>query len=138
VLTADWIAEQRERVPTYPIARRERLAREYGLSGHAVDVLVEDPELADYYEAAARRHGDPRTTAEWVTGPVVEAVDAAGGELEAFALRVRPADLAELLDMIRDGRLGPSGARHVFGVMVRTGQRAPRIAGRDPTLAPSG
>ena len=135
VLTTDWIDEQRRRVPSYPTARREHLARSYGLSADALDVLTADPELADYYESAARRHGEPRTTAEWVLGPVLAAVDSAGGDLDAFALRVRPADLAELLDMLRDGKVSPAGARQALATMARTGDPAPRALKRDPALA---
>ena len=131
VLTSDWIDEQRRRVPSRPAARREHLAREFGLGGQALDVFTADPELGDYYESAARRHGDPRAAAEWVLGPVLDTVDAAGGDLDAFSLRVRPADLADLLDMLRDGQLGPAGAKHVFGVMARTGDPAARVAKRE-------
>jgi aspartyl-tRNA(Asn)/glutamyl-tRNA(Gln) amidotransferase subunit B len=125
VLTGDWIAEQRRRVPSFPTARREHLARAYGLKGDALDVFTADPDLADYYEAAARTHGDPRATAEWVLGPVLAAVERDRG---------RPADLAELLDLVRDAKLGPTGARHVFDGMVRTGDPAPRVARREGLL----
>jgi aspartyl-tRNA(Asn)/glutamyl-tRNA(Gln) amidotransferase subunit B len=134
VLTADWIAGQRRRVPAFPTARREHLARAYGLKGDALDVFTADPDLADYYETAARTHGDPRVTAEWVLGPVLAAVERDRGDLDAFALRVRPADLAELLDLVRDAKLGPTGARHVFDAMVRTGDPAPRVARREGLL----
>ncbi len=135
VLTTDWVAEQRGHVPSFPAARREHLAREYGLDAPALDVLTADPELADYFESAARGHGDPRATADWVLGPVLAGVDAAGGDLDTFSLRVRPADLAELLDMVRDGKLGPDDAVHVFGVMARTGDPAGRAVKRVPSLA---
>jgi aspartyl-tRNA(Asn)/glutamyl-tRNA(Gln) amidotransferase subunit B len=134
VLTGDWIAEQRRRVPSFPTARREHLARAYGLKGDALDVFTADPDLADYYETAARTHGDPRATAEWVLGPVLAAVERDRDDLDAFALRVRPADLAELLDLVRDAKLGPTGARHVFDGMVRTGDPAPRVARREGLL----
>jgi aspartyl-tRNA(Asn)/glutamyl-tRNA(Gln) amidotransferase subunit B len=134
VLTGEWIAEQRRRVPSFPTARREHLARAYGLKGDALDVFTADPDLADYYETAARTHGDPRAAAEWVLGPVLAAVERDRGDLDAFALRVRPADLAELLDLVRDAKLGPTGARHVFDGMVRTGDPAPRVARREGLL----
>lgn len=134
VLTAGWIDEQRQRVPSYPSARREHLAQQFALRGTALDRLTADPELADYYESVARRHGEPGVAAEWVLGPVLSVVDRTG-DLDAFSLRVRPADLAELLDMLRDGKLGPAGARYVFDEMVRTGNSAARVADRDPANA---
>ncbi len=131
VLTAEWIDARRAEVPAQPTARRAHLAREYALGGAALDALSADPELADYYEVVARRHGDPRAAADWVLGPVLDAVLEDEGDLDAFSLRVRPADLADLLDMQRDAKLGPTAARHVFGVMRRTGDPPARVARRE-------
>lgn len=131
VLTSAWIAEQRAWVPARPTARREHLAREYKLDGRALDVLTADPDLADYYESVARAHGDARTAATWLMDDVLDVVDGQGVELDTFALRVRPADLAQLLDMVRDGKLGPTSAKHVFGIMVRTGHPPARVAQRE-------
>jgi aspartyl-tRNA(Asn)/glutamyl-tRNA(Gln) amidotransferase subunit B len=130
VLASEWLAEQRARVPARPPARREHLARAYALDGRALDVLTADPDLADYYESAARRHGDARAAADWVLGPVLDAMARGDADLDTLALRVRPADLADLLDLVREGRLSAEGARSVFGVMARTGEPARRVAAR--------
>ena len=37
---------------------------------------------------------------------------------------MRPADLAELLDLVRDGRVSHTAAKRIFGAMVETGERA--------------
>jgi aspartyl-tRNA(Asn)/glutamyl-tRNA(Gln) amidotransferase subunit B len=130
VLTSEWIAEQRRHVPAQAASRRGQLAREFGLGGHVLDVLTADPELADYYATAARAHGDPRATADWVLGPVLDVVDRDGGELDVFALRVRPADLAGLLDIVRDEQLDDDAARQLFAAMARTGDPPARAAKR--------
>ncbi len=131
VLTAEWIAEQRRYVPAQPASRRVQLAREFGIGGGVLDALAGDPELADYYASAARVHGDPNATADWVLGPVLAALGDDGDDLDAYALRVRPADLAALLDMVRDGALGEDDARRAFAIMARTGEPPARVAKRE-------
>jgi Asp-tRNA(Asn)/Glu-tRNA(Gln) amidotransferase B subunit len=52
-------------------------------------------------------------------------------ELPDFELRVRPADLAALLDLVRAGTISRSAASQVFARMVRTGEPPARIVDRE-------
>jgi aspartyl-tRNA(Asn)/glutamyl-tRNA(Gln) amidotransferase subunit B len=88
--------------------------------------------LADYYEDTARTHGDPKTAANWVMGEVLAAVNAAGSSLREFA--VRPADLAELLSLVRDGKVSNTAAKRIFADMRRSGERPAQIAEREGLL----
>jgi aspartyl-tRNA(Asn)/glutamyl-tRNA(Gln) amidotransferase subunit B len=47
---------------------------------------------------------------------------------------VRPADLAELLNLVRDGVVSRTAAKQIFATMVTTGDRAAAIAERDGLL----
>jgi aspartyl-tRNA(Asn)/glutamyl-tRNA(Gln) amidotransferase subunit B len=53
----------------------------------------------------------------------------AGVDVSAF--RVRPQDLAGLLNLVRDGVLSHTAAKQVFAAMVATGEPAAQIAARD-------
>ena len=88
--------------------------------------------VADFFESTAREHGDPKTAANWVMGEVLAALNATGLTLDRFP--VRPVDLAQLLNMVRDGVVSRSAARQVFTRMVETGDRPERIAERDGLL----
>jgi aspartyl-tRNA(Asn)/glutamyl-tRNA(Gln) amidotransferase subunit B len=129
VLSKSWIDEQRKSLPELPAARRARFAREYALPPSDIDVLTSSIALADYYEQTARGHGDPRVAANWVRGEVLAAVNADGDPLSEFP--VRPADLADLLNLVRDGKVSHTAAKRVFAEMRRTGQRPEQIAERE-------
>jgi aspartyl-tRNA(Asn)/glutamyl-tRNA(Gln) amidotransferase subunit B len=88
--------------------------------------------LADYYEHVARAHGDPKTAANWVKGELLAAVNAAGMRLREF--RVRPEDLAELLNLVRDGKVSNTAAKRIFAEMARSGERPAQIAEREGLL----
>ena len=131
ILTTAWIEAQRKDLPELPAARRTRMRKEHGLTNQEVDVLAADPALADYYESLVRLHGDPKTAANWVSRDVLTALNESGESVHQFSLRVRPEDLAQLLNMVRDGSLSRAAGTAVFNIMRRTGESAAKIADRD-------
>jgi aspartyl-tRNA(Asn)/glutamyl-tRNA(Gln) amidotransferase subunit B len=129
ILQEEWIERVRKELPELPEARRERLATEYGLGAYDVQELTANPHIADYFEGVARQHGDAKVAANWVMGEVRATLNAVGRDVRRFS--VRPADLAQLLDMVRDGKLSTSAAKQVFAGMVRTGDRPEQVAERE-------
>jgi aspartyl-tRNA(Asn)/glutamyl-tRNA(Gln) amidotransferase subunit B len=132
VLSPDWIARIRSELPELPADRRARFASDYALPAYDIEVLTADPDLADYYESVARAHRDPKVAANWVMGEVMAMLNASGGSIDAFP--VRPADLGQLLDMLRGGLVSHSAAKTIFARMVATGDRPEQIAERDGLL----
>ncbi|HEX3465116.1 MAG TPA: Asp-tRNA(Asn)/Glu-tRNA(Gln) amidotransferase subunit GatB, partial [Candidatus Elarobacter sp.] len=129
VLSAEWIDRMRRELPERPAARRGRFVADYKLGEYDVDVLTASPPLADYYEAVARAHGDGKSAANWVMGEVLARVKADGVDLDTF--RVRPHDLAELLNLVRDGVVSHTAAKQVFARMAETGDPPAQIAERE-------
>ena len=128
VLAPDWIARQREELPELPRDRRDRFRREYGLPDADVEVLTSSVQLAEYFEGVARHHGDAKPAANWVMGEVLAVLNASAIPFARF--RVRPADLAGLLDLVRDDVVSHSAAKRVFAEMAATGDRPEQIAER--------
>jgi aspartyl-tRNA(Asn)/glutamyl-tRNA(Gln) amidotransferase subunit B len=128
VLTPAWIKEVRKNLPELPTARRERIRKEYHLGDAELRFITGGPRTAEYFETLARAHGDPKTAANWMMGPVQEALNTTGQDITAFATRVRPLDLALLLDLVRAGTLSTTAARSVFTSMVATGESPAKIA----------
>jgi len=129
VLSNEWIERVRHDLPELPSARRARFANEYALGGYDIDVLTATADLADYYESVARAHGDPKSAANWVMGEVMAQLKAASERISTF--RVRPEDLAQLLDLVRDGVISHTAAKQVFARMSLTGDPPAQIAERE-------
>ena len=135
VLPAKRISRAREHLRELPSARRSRFATEHQLSQYDVEVLTASSALADYYESVVSQHGDAKAAANWVMGEVLAALRSTGTEVREF--RVRPADVATLLNMVRDGVVTRTAAKQVFATMVATGRTAMDIAAREGLLAVS-
>jgi aspartyl-tRNA(Asn)/glutamyl-tRNA(Gln) amidotransferase subunit B len=65
-------------------------------------------------------------------GEVSAVLRSSGQSISAF--RVRPADLAQLLNLVRDGTISHTAAKKVFARMVETGKPAPQVAADEGLL----
>jgi aspartyl-tRNA(Asn)/glutamyl-tRNA(Gln) amidotransferase subunit B len=126
MLDDKWIGDARKHLPELPEARKKRLAQEYGIAPIEIEQLTATPALAEYFEAVARASGDGKAAYNWVMGEVLAVLKASGGELSHF--RVRPADLAQLLTLVRDGTVSHTAAKRVFALMVETGKPPAQLA----------
>lgn len=130
VLDPTWVDAERDALPELPHARLARIRSAFELDAAVADALGEDVELAGYFESVARLHGDARRAAHWVLGPLRAASIERSLPLDALAVRVRPADLAALLDRLRDGAIDADGAERAFERMTRTGEPPARALER--------
>ena len=126
LLDTKWIDDARKNLPELPDARKARLAADFGIAPSEVEQLMATPALAEYFEAVARASNDGKAAYNWVMGEVLATLRASGQHLDLF--RVRPADLAELLNLVRDGAVSHTAAKRVFAIMVETGKPAAQVA----------
>jgi aspartyl-tRNA(Asn)/glutamyl-tRNA(Gln) amidotransferase subunit B len=154
IVDEKWISDARTHLPELPEARKKRLVAEYGgtpleitgtgsmairlsisgagISPTDVEQLTATPALSDYFEAVARASGDPKAAYNWVMGEVLAALRGSGEDISHF--RVRPADLGELLNLVRDGTISHTAGKRVFALMVETGKQAAQVAADEGLL----
>ncbi len=124
-----WVAEVRESLPELPAARRQRLVRELGLPEYDADVLTQEPEVADYFEAAARVCGDAKAASNWVMTDVLRKRKDDARPLVAGP--VPPQRLGELIRLVAQGTINGNTAKQVFETMWASGEPAPAIVERE-------
>ena len=114
------IEELRENLPELPQEKKERFVEEYGLPPYDAGVLTSSRELADYYEAAAKAAGDPKTASNWVMGEVLRLLKEDGRLIAECP--VKPEALADLIGMVEKGKISGKVAKEVFADMYKTGK----------------
>ena len=127
-----WIETARGKLSELPDARKQRLAQEYGISSTELDQLMSSPAVVDYFEAVARAARDGKAAYNWVMGEVAAALRSSGQEIDEF--RVRPADLAQLLNLVRDGTISHTAGKRVFALMLESGKPAAQVAAEEGLL----
>jgi aspartyl-tRNA(Asn)/glutamyl-tRNA(Gln) amidotransferase subunit B len=114
-------------LPELPAARRARLAAEWGIVEADARVLLGEPGLADYAEAAvaALHAGTPRDVANWCTGSVLAFLNESGLSVEVLPLAAD--GLAELVELVADGTLSRNQAKDVLDEALREPKRPRQI-----------
>ncbi len=123
--------EQRSAVrgalPELPAARRARLVEDWGIGESDARVLLGEPGLADYADAAvaALDGGTARDVANWCAGDVLAYLNESG--LSPEVLPLPPDGLAELVGLVADGTLSRNLAKDVLDEALREPKRPKQI-----------
>jgi aspartyl-tRNA(Asn)/glutamyl-tRNA(Gln) amidotransferase subunit B len=119
-----WVERIKGALPELPDARKERFARDFGLSPYDASVLVAEKENAAYFETVAKgREG--KLAANWVITELFGALNKAG--LDIARSPVKAAALGGLIDRIKDNTISGRIAKEVFELMFETGRDADSI-----------
>ena len=141
--TDAWLAEVKALVVELPLARKQRLMRDYQLPAGAAEVFKSNVALGNYFEAAARSAKNPKAVANWLINnlqsKLAEAKQQAAAEQAALGvdsadlklltladLKFPPASLLELVALVEAKTISSSAAQQVFAEMFETG-KAPAI-----------
>jgi aspartyl-tRNA(Asn)/glutamyl-tRNA(Gln) amidotransferase subunit B len=128
-LAPEWVEAERRALPELPRARRARYRTALGLSAYDAGVLTAERALADWFEEALRGPRGPRdakAVANWVSTEVLRHLNDAGTSLGA--LRLTPAGLGELVDLVTDGTLNHKTAKDLFREVVVSGASPAALA----------
>jgi aspartyl-tRNA(Asn)/glutamyl-tRNA(Gln) amidotransferase subunit B len=122
-LEAELIERVRASMPELPAQRRDRFQREHGLSAYEAGILIEDREIADYFESLLRVGlNNPKTAANWTMTEVLRAMNETGKPL---GQAVPPAaETGALLKMVQDGTISLNAAKTAFAAMCKSGRGA--------------
>ncbi len=124
-----WVDQVRERLPELPHQRERRFVEQYGLSAYDADLLTTSREMADFFESAL---GSPpaadlaKPVANWILGELLRLMNLSGESLQD--VKVRPAQVAELVSLVDSGVLSSTMAKDVFEQMYSTGDSPEKIA----------
>ncbi|WP_025274288.1 Asp-tRNA(Asn)/Glu-tRNA(Gln) amidotransferase subunit GatB [Haloglycomyces albus] len=124
----EWVEELRQRLPELPSKRRARLQGEWGLSDHDMD-SVNNAGAVDLIEATIDAGASPSAAFKWWMGELSRRANDAGEELDS--MRIGPGEVAELQNMVDEGKLNDKLARQVIdGVLAGEGGPAAVAAER--------
>ena len=128
-VSAQWLAEVEAAMPELPARKRTRFIREYGLREYDAEVLTQTRAVSEYFEAAAKASGDPKTAANWVMGDLMAMLKAEGKEIGQSP--VSAPNLGELIQLMAKGELSGKLAKEIFPKMFASGESAAIIMERE-------
>lgn len=105
-------------LPELPDQKFERLIKEHGLSAYEAEIIVNDINLAKYYEKAYSC-APSKLLINWVLRDILTLLKENIG-LEQ--LKITPEKLAALILLLESGTINNRGAQEVFMIVAETGQ----------------
>jgi len=124
-----WLSEIQASMPELPAQRRTRFIEEYGLREYDAGVLTATRAASEYFEAAARVSGDPKTAVNWVMGDLMAQLKASGKDIAESPLSAE--NLGGLVKQIKDGKISGKLAKEIFPKMFAEHESAGRIIERE-------
>lgn len=111
-LNQAWIDSILNNLEELPEQRMAKLQQSFGLSDYDASVLVNDRDMADFYEEVMKTAKDAKKAANWV---IVELAAWLNKNNKSFASNpANPEDLARLVNLIDEGTISGKQGKEVF------------------------
>jgi len=131
IISREWVEEIRRTLPEMPAARRQRYLS-LGLTEYDAGVLTATKELSDFFDEALKAYSDAKTLANWVMGEFLRLLNAK--QLSVTEAPVKPAQLAQLLNLIEKGTISGKIGKSVIEDMFESG-KDPEVIVKEKGLA---
>ena len=125
VVDEKWITDIKSRLPELAVAKVERFIKSFEIPEYDANLLTQDKLLADYYESCVRHGGSPKKISNWIMTELLRFLAAA--DMEITACKIRPMDLARLVELVETDKISGKIGKAVFEEMFRTGQPPEKI-----------
>jgi aspartyl-tRNA(Asn)/glutamyl-tRNA(Gln) amidotransferase subunit B len=117
-------------MPELPDQRKVRFITSYGLKDHVAQVLIDNKELADFFESAIKVYSSPKEIANWIVTDLLGFVDERQerkgdkhSSSSVFAnLNISPQHIADLAKLVDDDTINRAIAKQILSQMVKTGE----------------
>jgi len=105
------LEKAKKSMPELPLAKFERFTKELGLADYEADILIEDIDLANYFDAA-RQHTQNKNLINWILRDLMGY--AKEHKIALSECKVTPARLAQIVDLVEQGVINGPTAKEVF------------------------
>jgi aspartyl-tRNA(Asn)/glutamyl-tRNA(Gln) amidotransferase subunit B len=129
IVSADFLAAAKDKLPELPEARRARMIAEYDLTPQDAATLTASRQFADRFEAAAHSARNPRRVANVLLSEV-------GGRLKALSLEQEqsPVSMAGIVlaaDLLDEGKISSKQLKGLFDICFEKKEDFPAVYERE-------
>ncbi len=117
-INKEYIASIRSQMPELPFEKFDRYTKE-GLSEYEADILINDFDLAEFYEKA-RAYTRSKHLINWIIRDFLGFLKQE--KIKTSSSKITPVLLAKLVEMVDNGAINNRAAQEIFTEMSATGQ----------------
>jgi len=121
VIDTAWIKRVRESLPELPDARYARFFEDYQINTDDAHTLVDDKEVADYFEAGIEAGGDPQKLANWITTEIFRYMNDQGVDIHRVSENAVPETLVKIIELTDKGTINNNTAKDILAEILEKG-----------------
>jgi aspartyl-tRNA(Asn)/glutamyl-tRNA(Gln) amidotransferase subunit B len=110
------IEREKDSLEELPDKRRERFIKEYGFSKKESSLLIENKDLADFFEAALNFYNQPKKIHKLLFGPFLEQVKLLKEGLRA--VKISAGDFAKVVKYFDQKKINNLGVKKVLALAI--------------------
>ncbi len=95
-------------LPELPKEKKERMIKEYNLTEKEVNIIIEEKEIADYYEEVVKKCGEPKEAANWIITEILRLLKISD------KITVKASYLSDLIKEVKKGTISNTAAKSVL------------------------
>ncbi|MCK5632635.1 Asp-tRNA(Asn)/Glu-tRNA(Gln) amidotransferase subunit GatB [bacterium] len=120
----EWISRIEKTLPELPYEKQKRFCKEIKLSTYEASILVEDKELANYFERAYS-FSKSKQIINWILRDLLGYLKE--HKISLIECKVTPDLLAKIVTLVESGKINNRAAKEVFEIVAQTGQNPEEI-----------
>lgn len=124
VISRKWVKEIQDKMPELPSQKRARY-QGLGLSEYDANVVVEQMELALFFDKVLELGANAKTAVNFIMGEIAAYLKEE--KLELGETKLTPENLAELISLIEKGTISNNIGKQIIVEMMQTGKAASKI-----------
>ena len=126
IVSDEWIAQQKQKLPEFSLEKAKRFQKEYQLSKQEALVITEEQARADYFETIVKTcSAEPKISANWLINEVLARLNEDKKPIEKSPVSAQ--DLGEMVKMVSSKEISGKIGKKVFAVMWNTGKTARQV-----------
>jgi aspartyl-tRNA(Asn)/glutamyl-tRNA(Gln) amidotransferase subunit B len=118
-LGSELISSLTKQMPELPDARKSRFVEKFDLSEQTAQVLIDDKDLADFFEESTRLYDNAKEISNWLVTDLKGFVNETDG---IRSLKIRPAHIAELAKLVDQSAISRNTAKQILQKIVKSGE----------------
>ncbi|MDQ4023227.1 MAG: Asp-tRNA(Asn)/Glu-tRNA(Gln) amidotransferase subunit GatB [Thermoproteota archaeon] len=131
VLGNEFISSLKENMPELPDERKVRFVTDYKLSEHVAQVLIDNKELSDFFEASVKIYSSPKEIANWIVTDLMGFIDDSEHKGSIFSgLKIEAKHIADLARLVDQNIINRSTAKTILRQITKTGEMPSQLAAK--------
>ena len=124
ILEEGLVERIQSQMPELPDAKKKRFVEQYKLSEYDADILTSERAIAEYFESAVDsvKDKDGKMVSNWMQSELFAVLNKEAKDI--CESPIKPAELAELINLIKDGTISGKIAKDVFKLMYEEEEKS--------------